>query len=264
MIARYRSDNTFQMHQPFFRSGVPDYTEVSVNQPYRAVFYEFTAPYSFSSGMAFVPDGCVDILFVTGTDEPFMAFLGSPTAFKPVRGFPGCRCFGVRFKPGMYVSYQNLPLRDITDRELFFAGSVGVLKIFFTRLKKCFSLEQRIALFEDTFEPYVDSGTAGKVMQQMLCEINAARGGIHIASLAESMNYSERHISRLFQESMGMSPKTFARIVRFQHALDMLLSGRAALAGDYFMELGYADQAHFQREFKQYAGVTPKSFVRLR
>lgn len=263
MLSLYQSDNTFKMHQPFFKDGVLDYTEILFRKPYYALFYEFTAPYSVSSGISCVPSGCVDIIFVTNTDEPLMEFLGSPTAAKTVRGFPNCHYFGVRLKPGMCVSYQDIPLKNITDNELIFPANVGILKNFCQSMKKCFTLEQRIALFQNTFEPYVETGVSGEITQRMLCEINASKGGIHILELAESLNYSERHISRIFQENMGFSPKTFARIVRFQHALDVMLSGKAAQTGDYFMDLGYSDQAHFQREFKQYTGMTPKNFMRM-
>ena len=263
MISFYKSDDTFKMHQPFFKDGVLDYAEILVRKPYYALFYEFTAPYSVASGISCVPDGCVDIIFVTNTDEPFMEFLGSPTSAKIVRGFPNCHYFGVRLKPGMYISYQNIALKSITDNELFFPANIGVLKNFFIKMRKCFTLEQRIDLFQNTFEPCADCGSAGEITQRMLCGINSSKGGIHILELAESLNYSERHISRIFQETMGISPKTFARIVRFQHALDIILSGKTARTSDYFIDLGYSDQAHFQREFKQYTGMTPKNFIRI-
>lgn len=262
MISLYKSDDTFKMHQPFFKDGVLNYTEILVRKPYYALFYEFTAPYAVSSGILCVPDGCVDIIFVTNTDEPFMEFIGSPTSAKIVRGFSNCHYFGVRLKPGMYISYQDTSLKGITDNELFFSANIGILRNFFFKMRKCFTLQQRIDLFQDTFEPYVDGGSAGEITQHMLCSINSAKGRIHILELAEKLNYSERHISRIFQETMGISPKTFARIVRFQHALDMILSGDAARDNDYFMDLGYSDQAHFQREFKQYTGITPKNFMR--
>lgn len=261
MLQSYNSDNTFKMHQPFFKDGVFDYKEIYTDKPYSAVFYEFKTPYSALSGMSCLPSGCVDIIFVIDTDEQFMQFIGSPTEFKTVQIYPHSSYFGVRLKPGMYLSYQNIPLRDIANSERSFSACNGILKNFFAKLKKSLSFEQRISLFNQFFEPYADSGSVGEITQHMLCEINASRGGIHITQLAENMNYSERHISRIFQETMGFSPKTFARIVRFQNVIEIILSSSGAPMSDYFIDLGYSDQAHFQREFKQYSGMTPKNFI---
>lgn len=262
MLSSYSSDNTFKMHQPFFKDGVFDYKEIYIEKPYYALFYEFTTSYSSTSGLACVPNGCVDIMFVTGSDEPFMEFIGSPTELKTVRCYPHSRYFGVRLKPGMYLSYQNVPLKDITNSEHFFSANSGILKNFFVKLKKCISFEQRISLFNQFFEPFAETGSAGEITQRMLCEINASKGSIHIIRLAENMNYSERHISRIFQETMGISPKNFARIVRFQNVIETILCSSPHQMSDYFIDLGYSDQAHFQREFKQYSGMTPKNFMK--
>jgi AraC-like DNA-binding protein len=63
-----------------------------------------------------------------------------------------------------------------------------------------------------------------------------------------------------FRDAVGMPPKLFARIVRFDAALDMLrrrAGSWAAIANG----CGYYDQAHFIREFHEFAGVTPTQFV---
>lgn len=261
MLSSYRSDNTFKMHQPFFKDIAFDYKEIYTNKPYYALFYELTTSYSAASGISYVPNGCVDIIFITGSDEPFMEFIGSPTELKNIRCYPNSRYFGVRLKPGMYLSYQDIPLKSIMNSEYIFNANNGILKNFFVKLKKCISFEQRISLFYQFFDPSVDAGSNGEITQHMLCEINASKGGIHITQLAENMNYSERHISRIFQETMGITPKTFARIVRFQNVIDSILLSSNSQMSDYYIDLGYSDQAHFQREFKQYSGITPKNFI---
>lgn len=261
MLQSYISDNTFKMNQPFFKDSVFDYHEVHVDKPYQAVFYEFITSYPGASGISCVPSGCVDIMFVTDTDEPVMMFVGSPTEIKTIKSYPGCRYFGVRLKPGMYLSYQNIPLRDITDNEIELNCGTGLLKNFFGKLKKMLSFEQKIELFQQTFDPSADTGSTGTLTQQMILDINRSKGSIHITELAEKLNYSERHLSRIFQDTMGMSPKTFSRIVRFQNVIETILTTSPHHMSDYFIDLGYSDQAHFQREFKQYAGMTPKNFI---
>ncbi|MNV83649.1 Helix-turn-helix domain protein [compost metagenome] len=62
---------------------------------------------------------------------------------------------------------------------------------------------------------------------------------------------------------MGVPPKLFSRIIRFQFALEELnRQGREADLGS-ILELGYFDQNHFIKEFKEFGAETPKKFLRL-
>ena len=94
-----------------------------------------------------------------------------------------------------------------------------------------------------------------------------------IRDLVAETGYSERHILALFRRLVGVSPKQYARIRRFNHLLRVLagtgvedpaLRARplpppdwAALAAD----LGYADQSHLNHEFQAFAGMTPGAYV---
>jgi AraC-like DNA-binding protein len=73
---------------------------------------------------------------------------------------------------------------------------------------------------------------------------------------------SNRHLIRTFRDVVGLPPKSFARIRRFHAALRALpaATARAQLAFD----LGYADQAHFNHEFRRLSGVTPSQYLRYR
>lgn len=72
-----------------------------------------------------------------------------------------------------------------------------------------------------------------------------------------------RHLNRMFTDSMGFSPKMFSRIVRFQYALYQMRLSTEETISHYLDDLDYADQAHFQREFKEFTGITPCHFQQL-
>lgn len=90
------------------------------------------------------------------------------------------------------------------------------------------------------------------------------RGALTIGSLVRELGISNRYLERLFLERSGISPKLFARIIRFQHALGFLSSrtppGPSAIAHD----TGYCDQSHFIREFRRFTGLTPREFAKER
>jgi AraC-like DNA-binding protein len=98
-------------------------------------------------------------------------------------------------------------------------------------------------------------------------------GGVRISALAEDTGYSERQLLNLFKRWVGVGPKQYARIRRFQQVLDALCQHGAVdveLGGgplpspdwaDLAAATGYADQAHFSHEFSAFAGMTPSAYV---
>src|SRR5947207_3252054 len=79
-------------------------------------------------------------------------------------------------------------------------------------------------------------------------------GRIPVAELAAGTGWSHRHLASRFRQQVGLSPKAYGRVLRFQRAVARL--GRAPLA-DLAASCGYYDQAHLNRDFRELAGTTP-------
>ncbi len=121
-----------------------------------------------------------------------------------------------------------------------------------------------------------DSGSAIQLMEQWLTarikpSLNIKRIGatlstilfnpsIQIGRLAEIACLGKKQFERLFRGCVGMNPKEYGRIVRFQHAVRMMQLGSRDYA-DITYANGYADQSHFIREFRQFSGLTPKQLT---
>jgi transcriptional regulator GlxA family with amidase domain len=74
---------------------------------------------------------------------------------------------------------------------------------------------------------------------------------------------SQRQLRRYFEYYIGDSAKTFSQVVRFQNILNAKPSTQSLRESKIFFDLGYYDQAHFIKEFKNFYGVTPsKAFSR--
>jgi methylphosphotriester-DNA--protein-cysteine methyltransferase len=74
---------------------------------------------------------------------------------------------------------------------------------------------------------------------------------------------SQRQLRRLFEFYVGDTAKTFAKVVRFQNILRAKPSSQSLRQNKLFFDVGYYDQAHFVKEFKNFYGVTPsKAFGR--
>jgi AraC-like DNA-binding protein len=87
--------------------------------------------------------------------------------------------------------------------------------------------------------------------------LEASGGKVGVADLVEEIGYSRKHLAAVFREHVGMPPKAIARLLRFQRALEAIRAGRAGDLSRLALDLGYYDQAHFTREFRTYAGLTP-------
>jgi AraC-like DNA-binding protein len=91
--------------------------------------------------------------------------------------------------------------------------------------------------------------------------LRATRGAASIARLARDLECSQRHLIATFREQVGVTPKTYARIVRFDHAVKRLRQADGMRWAEIADASGYYDQAHLIRDFHEFAGQTPGQFV---
>ncbi len=82
-------------------------------------------------------------------------------------------------------------------------------------------------------------------------------------AMVAASGYSHRHFVALFRDAVGLGPKAYLRVHRFQHALTLLRRPEVTCA-DVAHACGYSDQAHLVREFQALAGVTPHGYRRER
>lgn len=102
---------------------------------------------------------------------------------------------------------------------------------------------------------HADAGT-GFALSLMI----RTQGDITLKHLHSELSISERSFERRFNRHVGVSPKMFTRICRFQAALLQLRNNHFRKLSDIAFDNGYADQSHFIRAFKEFTGHTPLSF----
>jgi AraC-like DNA-binding protein len=90
----------------------------------------------------------------------------------------------------------------------------------------------------------------------------ASGGAVPIGQLASEVGWSHRHLIARFRQQVGLTPKTAARLVRFDRVWRRLDQPQPLDWADLAREAGYADQAHLIREFHRFTGTTPTAFPR--
>ncbi|MET4140297.1 AraC family transcriptional regulator [Pedobacter sp. UYP1] len=84
-----------------------------------------------------------------------------------------------------------------------------------------------------------------------------------IRDLSKSFGLSERQFERRFKQTAGISPYQYFKVLRFQRSLTALNFNLTQSLSAVAYCSGFADQSHFIREFKQYSGITPNSYLKL-
>lgn len=123
------------------------------------------------------------------------------------------------------------------------------------RLDAAASARQRVRTLETFLLGIFEESRHDALVELAVRRVNADGGSIPIQRLADDLRLSRRHLARRFQKTVGVSPKSYARINRFQKALGMK---RMGLDWNRIVELcGHSDQAHFIHEIKTFTGFSP-------
>jgi AraC-like DNA-binding protein len=214
-----------------------------------------------------LPDGCVDILLSRRGGEPMgLTAVGLMTTPMQGQGAPAQSFFGVRFRPGMASAF--IPGAELLTDEIKplddLAGSAA--RRMFERLAELHSLEEMGELMDQLLRPLNPPDMGERVLQQL------ESADVALDQVIAQGGLSVRHFRRLCLERAGVSPKYLSRILRFRKAVHRI--GAVAGSGkhnfaqpswaDFAVACGYYDQAHFIREFQEFAGCTPGRFLQSR
>jgi AraC-like DNA-binding protein len=196
--------------------------------------------------MCILPDGCADVVF-----DPKGAFVvGAMTRPLRIDAAESVGAFGIRFRPGRAALALRTPLTLLTDARVPLAD---VTKHFPT------IDHQRIESVEEALRSMLSDSKADPRVDAAVEAIIRSSGRASIEKIAGAAGVSRQHLARAFAYHVGVSPKTFARVMRFRRALALSRAGTEGWA-DLAAELGYFDQSHMIAEFREFAGDTPVPF----
>lgn len=206
------------------------------------------------TGTPVLPDGCMDLLWINGK----LSVAGPDThAYHPPAGV-SARIAGIRFPPGAAPALLGVPADELRDSR--------------PDLADLWSLpENRRAaqLFDSASSPGAgleaiahwrasSSDPADPILTRIVTELRS--GTTTVAALAADLELGPRRLHRLSQAGFGYGPKTLARILRMQRALAMARAGIPP--AEVAARTGYADQPHFSREIRDFAGVPLSELLR--
>ena len=178
----------------------------------------------------------------------------SPGAFKSI---------GVYFEPHVLKSVFGFHANELTDTCIDI-GEMATRQGFALtdQLTEAVTGSEQARILSEylTLQLRRNEDKKHDAMAHVVAQINQSKGLIPIKELYRQSGMSERNFERKFQQSVGLSPKLYTRICRFQASLHQLRNNDFQKLSDIAFEQEYADQSHFIRAFKEFAGFSPNQF----
>ncbi|WP_372630566.1 helix-turn-helix domain-containing protein [Cohnella sp.] len=230
------------------------------NEP--VLYYRFRSD-SGGGAVHVVPDGCTDLMFCCEPSKAQAEICGTVLEGKSISLVPNADYFGVRLSVKSSMMLPGLPLKEAIGLQVPFEEALRPYSRVGEKLAEADTFEDKIARFErDCLPLIVPDGGASGLVDYCLSAMHRSCGSVAIKALAEKCGYSERYVRTKFEQTVGMPPKLYNRIVRFQQALEGVVRGTRPLT-EVANDRGYFDQAHFMKDFMTFSRLSPSQIRSL-
>jgi AraC-like DNA-binding protein len=229
-----------------------------------SLIYEFVPNGEKSFNITAIPDGCLDIVFQF-YDDCVRSFIYGCTREPLSIDWSTCsRCFGFRLYPGAIGNLLRCPAKNLTANYTQIVCNINFYDELFEKIPFSNSFDERVLLVQHFFENLIAKGyhTPSSV-SHMVNKIISSGGNITIKELCEETGYSLSHFHNIFDKYVGISPKEFAEVVRFQRSLLLLYAGSDVNLAEISCQCGYYDQSRMNRAYKSFAGYSPNKFKKI-
>ena len=206
-------------------------------------------------GYRVLPDGCADILFIRENGEPQrLDVIGTMTRAQRF-DLPARRMtIALRFRPGMAALGLRVPANELTDAAIPLDDLLGSrVRETRERMEEARTIAQHFS----ALRRLLPSTPAIQPVHRAIQFLAAAPSDLPIEALAAMANLSPRQFRRVCHCETGLTPKRFARVMRFCSTLERLRRRPSLDWAGLAAECGYYDQAHLINEFQELADVSP-------
>ncbi|MFW6275217.1 MAG: DUF6597 domain-containing transcriptional factor [bacterium] len=170
---------------------------------------------------------------------------------------------GICFLPfGMYP-FLKFPISEVRN-QLLGANEVGFKEasIIREKLMSATGVSERLKILEKELSAILDSKiTIPKNFDVIFGSLKEISNINQLTNFCNHHNINIRKLERYFNKYVGISPKSYASLSRFQNGLNQIIHNDYNKLSDIAYNFGYFDQMHFIKEFKRFSGNTPKKFA---
>lgn len=196
--------------------------------------------------------------------EPHLVICGQQNTYYDLSLAGKTKMIFIVFKAHGAQVFFRLPVREISNQNL---SLHELAKVESTELEdKLFHAEnsrQRISILEHFLLKKLLFQKDFERMEKAIKIIEQSKGQIRIQALAQEVCLGIKQFERIFTNQVGLTPKTFSSIIRFQQVLEMSRKQPNAKLYQLAFDNGYHDQSHFIHDFKTITDLTPRAFFNI-
>lgn len=202
-----------------------------------------------------LPDACIDIIFSSDLAEyRGGVVVGTMTQAQAFHPSVPVSMVAIRFHPGGAWPFLGVPAKDFTDQRAPLSD-VLVNPTLPERIETAGSVRDK--LFELERDLLRRLPRVATPDSRVAAAIQSLRLGADVDEAANGVSLSRQHLTRLFQQHIGVGPKRFARISRLQKLLAQFSGQEVLNWSSMACDLGYFDQSHLISECQELAGLSP-------
>ncbi|WP_232695884.1 helix-turn-helix domain-containing protein [Brevibacillus daliensis] len=208
-----------------------------------------------------VPDGCTDVIFCCDPLRPHSLLCGTILQGENFNFYAGATYFGIRLSPIQSLQIRPTTFRDLIDKQLPLEEIMKGIDNICENIALKTTFHERISYLEHSFLPLLlTSDQSSQMFQYCIQQIYRSKGLFSVEQLATDLGFSSRYLRKKFEETLGLSPKQYSRIIRFQNTLSFILNQKNLNVAN---EHGYYDQSHLIKDFKFFSLLTPMQISEL-
>jgi AraC-like DNA-binding protein len=170
---------------------------------------------------------------------------------------------GVVFRPGGVHAFLNVPADALHDKnvslDLIWGSMVRTLR---DRLRTANAPAEKFQALQVALLGRINGrAQLNPAVRYALKEFASRPLVPRVHEIAQEAGLSRRRFAQLFREQIGLPPKLYCRVQRFQNALKQIASGASVDWAQLALAAGYSDQAHLAHEFRDFSGLSPSAYL---
>ena len=248
---------------------------------------QFVENFWFVSGVApeytrekILPDGAIELiidlddkpkkLFADETSEEFQSchkgwISGERTKYWVI-GSHNASMIGIRFRPGGAYPFFRFPISElsefVTDLDLVWGSLLNDIRDQLLEIPTVDGKLRRLEVFllnqtQRALEP-------NRLISFAVYQLQHSPQFLAIRDLASTIGVTQKHLISQFERVVGLRPKSFARVCKFQKVLHLVEQQQEIEWAKVAVDCGYYDQAHFIKEFQTFSGLNPSTYLSSR
>jgi AraC-like DNA-binding protein len=235
-------------------------------------FMRGSGPGAMPDGHRILPDGCMEFVFQLGdafrerqTDgtwrlQNHLLLAGQMERRVDVQPSGAIHTVGIHFRPAGLAAFVAGDLSRFANKVQPLEAALGEsLAPLVRRLKAAPNARAHATVLEAFLRERLRLGDTA--MAAAANELSDAQGTIDLESMARRFRLSDRQFRRRFEMAVGLPPKRFSRLIRFQRVFEQSLESDASAWSQVALECGYYDQPHFNRDFRAFSGARPREIL---